>query len=225
MSAPLAIVLTSPGIPTFKSRIPPFLWQSRFLPICPLSKIRKILFNHASFIWSAADLLRGTYKQHQYGNIILPFTVLARLDGVLAPTKQAVLTAIEGLDPDQAPSAGMLRNRAGHDYSFYNRSRHDLTTLHGDVDNLEENLRDYVNAFSPNVRDIFDQYKFDETIIDLANNDLLLEILQHFAKADLRPEVVSNEVMGHIFEELIRKFAEASNETAGEHFTPAKSST
>ena len=76
------------------------------------------MFNHASFIWSAADLLRGTYKQHQYGNIILPFTVLARLDGVLAPTKQAVLSAIEGLDPEQTPSVGMLRNRAGHDYSF-----------------------------------------------------------------------------------------------------------
>ena len=178
------------------------------------------MFNHASFIWNAADLLRGTYKQHQYGNIILPFTVLARLDGVLAPTKQAVLASIKNLDPDQEPSAGMLRNRAGHHYSFYNRSQHDLQSLQGDVDNLEENLRDYVNAFSPNVRDIFDQYKFDETIIDLANNDLLLEILQHFTKVDLRPEVVTNEVMGHIFEELIRKFAEASNETAGEHFTP-----
>lgn len=178
------------------------------------------MFNHASFIWNAADLLRGTYKQHQYGNIILPFTVLARLDGILAPTKQAVLASIKNLDPDQEPSAGMLRNRAGHHYSFYNRSLHDLQSLQGDVDNLEENLRDYVNAFSPNVRDIFDQYKFDETIIDLANNDLLLEILQHFTKVDLRPEVVTNEVMGHIFEELIRKFAEASNETAGEHFTP-----
>ena len=178
------------------------------------------MFNHASFIWNAADLLRGTYKQHQYGNIILPFTVLARLDGVLAPTKQAVIASIENLDPDQEPSAGMLRNRAGHYYSFYNRSRHDLQSLQGDVDNLEENLRDYVNAFSPNVRDIFDQYKFDETIIDLVNNDLLLEILQHFTKVDLRPESVTNEVMGHIFEELIRKFAEASNETAGEHFTP-----
>lgn len=178
------------------------------------------MFNHASFIWNAADLLRGTYKQHQYGNIILPFTVLARLDGVLAPTKQAVIASIENLDPDQEPSAGMLRNRAGHYYSFYNRSRHDLQSLQGDVDNLEENLRDYVNAFSPNVRDIFDQYKFDETIIDLANNNLLLEILQHFTKVDLRPEAVTNEVMGHIFEELIRKFAEASNETAGEHFTP-----
>ena len=178
------------------------------------------MFNHASFIWNAADLLRGTYKQHQYGNIILPFTVLARLDGVLTPTKQAVLASIKNLDPDEEPSAGMLRNRAGHHYSFYNRSQHDRQSLQGDVDNLEENLRDYVNAFSPNVRDIFDQYKFDETIIDLANNDLLLEILQHFTKVDLRPEAVTNEVMGHIFEELIRKFAEASNETAGEHFTP-----
>ena len=79
------------------------------------------MFNHASFIWNAADLLRGTYKQHQYGNIILPFTVLARLNGVLAPTKQAVLASIEKLGPDQEPSTGMLRNRAGHHYSFYNR--------------------------------------------------------------------------------------------------------
>ncbi|PZO56717.1 MAG: restriction endonuclease subunit M, partial [Pseudoxanthomonas suwonensis] len=90
----------------------------------------------------------------------------------------------------------------------------------GDPDNLEENLRDYVGAFSENVRDIFEKYKFEDAIIDLARNDLLLQVLQHFAKVDLHPQAVSNEQMGHIFEELIRKFAEASNETAGEHFTP-----
>lgn len=178
------------------------------------------MFNHAQFIWSVADTLRGAYKQHQYGDVILPFTVLARLDAVLSPTKDAVLNAVKNLDPDQEPSRGMLRSRAGHHYSFYNRSQHTLKTLRGDADNIEENLRGYVNGFSENVRDIFEQYKFEDTIIDLARHDLLLQVLQHFAKTNLHPDRVSNAQMGHIFEELIRKFAEASNETAGEHFTP-----
>lgn len=103
---------------------------------------------------------------------------------------------------------------------FFNRSRHDLKTLQGDPDNLADNLTDYVNAFSGNVREIFEKYDFEATIYGLASNDLLLQILQHFAKANLHPDNVSNEKMGHIFEELIRRFAEASNETAGEHFTP-----
>lgn len=178
------------------------------------------MFNHAQFIWSAADILRSTYKQHQYGDVILPFTVLARLDAVLAPTKEAVVRELAGFDRDRMPPAAMLRKKAGHDYSFFNASRHDLKSLQGDPDNLEENLRDYVGAFSENVRDIFEKYKFEDAIIDLARNDLLLQVLQHFAKVDLHPDAVSNEQMGHIFEELIRKFAEASNETAGEHFTP-----
>ncbi|MEU1970939.1 class I SAM-dependent DNA methyltransferase [Microbacterium sp. NPDC019599] len=178
------------------------------------------MLNHATFIWNAADILRGTYKQHQYGDVILPFTVLSRLDAVLAPTKQAVLAASEGYGPDDEPPQAMLRAKAQHPYSFHNRSRHDLKSLTGDPDNLEKNLRDYVQAFSPNVRDIFDKYKLEDTILDLAAHDLLLQVLQHFAKANLHPDAVSNEQMGHIFEELIRKFAEASNETAGEHFTP-----
>ncbi len=178
------------------------------------------MFNHAQFIWSAADILRSTYKQHQYGDVILPFTVLARLDAVQAPTKEAVVRELAGFDRDRMPSAAMLRAKAGHEYSFFNASRHDLRSLQGDPDNLEENLRDYVGAFSENVRDIFEKYKFEDAIIDLARNDLLLQVLQHFAKVDLHPDAVSNEQMGHIFEELIRKFAEASNETAGEHFTP-----
>ncbi|MCT1801802.1 type I restriction-modification system subunit M [Kocuria carniphila] len=178
------------------------------------------MFNHASFIWGAADILRGTYKQHEYGDVILPFTVLFRLDAVLAPTKEAVLEAIGPTYVDTEPPIAMLRNRAQHPYSFFNRSQHDLKSLQGDPDNLEENLRDYVNAFSGNVRDIFHRYKFEDTIVDLASHDLLLQILQHFSKANLHPDAVSNEKMGHIFEELIRKFAEASNETAGEHFTP-----
>ncbi len=178
------------------------------------------MLNHASFIWNAADILRGTYKQHQYGSIILPFTVLAGLDAVLAETKAAVVEALEGYSVDEEPPLAMLRNRANHQYSFFNRSQHTLKTLQGDADNLEQNLRDYVNSFSANVRDIFEQYKFEEVIQDLGAHDLLLQILQHFAKADLHPRNVDNDQMGHIFEELIRRFAEASNETAGEHFTP-----
>lgn len=180
------------------------------------------MLNHAQFIWNAADILRGTYKQHQYGDIILPFTVLARLDAVLAPTKAAVLEAAKGFDVDTELPLGMLRNRAGHHYSFYNRAGHTLRTLRGDTYNLEENLRSYVNGFSRNVRDIFEQYKFEDTVIDLARHDLLFDVLKHFTQADLdlHPDRVSNEQMGHIFEELIRRFAEASNETAGEHFTP-----
>lgn len=114
----------------------------------------------------------------------------------------------------------MLRARANHEYTFFNRSRHTLKTLQGDADTLEQNLRDYVNAFSSNVRDIFEQYKFEDVIIELANHDLLLQILQHFARVNLHPNTVGNDQMGNIFEELIRRFAEASNETAGEHFTP-----
>ena len=183
------------------------------------------MFNHASFIWGAADILRGTYKQHQYGDVILPFTVLFRLDAVLAPTKEDVLEAIGPTYVDTEPPLAMIRNRtkqAGneHTYNFFNRSRHTLKTLQGDPDNLEENLRDYVNAFSENVREIFQKYEFEQTISGLAQHDLLLQVLQHFTKANLHPDAVSNEQMGHIFEELIRKFAEASNETAGEHFTP-----
>ncbi|MCL6424448.1 type I restriction-modification system subunit M N-terminal domain-containing protein [Brachybacterium sp. JHP9] len=110
------------------------------------------MFNHAQFIWNAADILRSTYKQHQYGDVILPFTVLARLDAVLAPTKDAVVAHLEGFDRDRMPPAAMLKTRANHPYSFFNWSRHDLRSLQGDPDNLEENLRDYVNSFSENVR-------------------------------------------------------------------------
>lgn len=145
--------------------------------------------------------------------------MLARLDAVLTPTKQAVLEATEGYLLDTIPPA-MLAARAGHDYSFYNLSQHDLKTVANDPDTLEQNLRAYINSFSENVRDIFEKYKFEDTIADLAAHDLLYQVIQHFSRVNLHPDNVSNEQMGNIFEELIRRFAEASNETAGEHFTP-----
>jgi len=176
---------------------------------------------HASFIWSIADLLRGNFKAHQYGDFILPFTVLRRLDSVLADTKPQVLEVIADAELKGIPVRPvLLRTKAGHQHSFYNGSPYDLSTLVGDAENLQENLLAYINAFSENVRDIFVKYKIEDRIEELEENNLLLMVLQRFAEVDLHPERVSNDQMGHIFEELIRKFAEASNETAGEHFTP-----
>jgi len=177
--------------------------------------------NHATFIWSIADLLRGSFKAHQYGDIILPFTVLRRLDAVLAPTKQAVFAAVEEAKKQDIPvRASLLRNKASHDYSFWNESRFDMASVLGDSENIAANLLDYVNGFSENVKDIFDKYKIAERLVELEEHDLLFLVTQKFAEVDLSPATVPNEEMGHIFEELIRKFAEASNETAGEHFTP-----
>jgi len=177
--------------------------------------------NHASFIWSIADLLRGSFKAHQYGDIVLPFTVLRRLDAVLAPNKAEVLEVVH-----QAESKGMpirpalLRTTANHEYSFFNTSRFDLRAVLGDPANITVNLLDYVGGFSENVRDIFDKYKISDRFHELDEAGLLFLVTQRFSEVDLSPGAVPNEEMGHIFEELIRKFAEASNETAGEHFTP-----
>ncbi|MCL2787257.1 MAG: type I restriction-modification system subunit M [Micrococcales bacterium] len=175
--------------------------------------------NYATFIWSVADLLRGSFKAHQYGDIILPFTVLRRLDCVLAPTKDQVRAAADGAG-DMPVSRGLLKARAGHTLGFWNTSPFDLGKLLGDPNNLAANLMSYINHFSADVRDIFTHYKMEERVAELDAADLLLLVTKRFAEVDLSPEAVSNEDMGHIFEELIRKFAEASNETAGEHFTP-----
>ncbi len=172
----------------------------------------------SSFIWQVADLLRGDYKQSEYGKVILPFTVLRRLDCVLAPTKAAVLAEKEkrekaGVNPD----AFLLKKS---DQLFYNTSELDLKKLMGDQDNIGENLREYVQKFSPAVRDIFESFEFHTQIDKLAKAGLLYMVTEKFANIDLHPSKVSNMQMGAVFEELIRKFAELSNETAGEHFTP-----
>ncbi len=174
--------------------------------------------NLSSFIWSVADLLRGDYKQSEYGKVILPFTVLRRLDCVLQPTKEAVLAeklarAKVGLNPEP-----FLLKKSGQ--FFYNTSPLDLTKLMGDQMNIGENLRAYMQAFSPAVRDIFESFEFHTQIDKLAKSGLLYMVTEKFAAIDLHPDVVSNAEMGAVFEELIRKFAELSNETAGEHFTP-----
>lgn len=173
--------------------------------------------NNAAFIWSIANLLRGTYKQADYGKVILPFTVLRRLDSALEATKVAVLDTFE-IQGDKPAADFLLQKASG--YSFYNTSPYDLKRAAGDTGNLRANLVAYIEGFSPNVRDIFERYEFAAQLTKLDENDLLLLVTQKFSQIDLHPEVVSNVEMGLIFEELIRKFAEASNETAGEHFTP-----
>jgi len=172
--------------------------------------------NHQSlsnFIWSVADLLRGDYKQSEYGRVILPFTVLRRLDCVLAPTKAAVVTEAQAgrADPFLLRAAGL---------NFFNRSPLDLAKLVGDQDNIGTNLLSYIQGFSPEVRDIFEQFEFAAQIDRLQKNGLLYQVTERFAGIDLHPDRVDNNQMGLVFEELIRKFAEISNETAGEHFTP-----
>lgn len=172
----------------------------------------------SAFIWSVADLLRGDYKQSDYGKVILPFTVLRRLDCVLAPTKAAVLAELAdktalGINPEP-----FLRRKAG--VNFFNQSPLDLKKLLGDPDYVALNLTTYIQGFSPEVRDIFERFEFQIQIERLAKAGLLYQVAEKFAQIDLHPEVVSNLQMGLVFEELIRKFAEISNETAGEHFTP-----
>jgi len=172
----------------------------------------------SAFIWSVADLLRGDYKQSDYGKVILPFTVLRRLDCVLEASKAAVLSELvarqqQGINPEP-----FLLRKSGH--SFYNTSPLDLKKLLGDQDHIAQNLYSYVQAFSPAVRDVFERFEFHTQVERLAKAGLLYQVAEKFAQIDLHPDAVSNVQMGLVFEELIRKFAELSNETAGEHFTP-----
>ena len=172
----------------------------------------------SAFIWSVADLLRGDYKQSDYGKVILPFTVLRRLDCVLESTKPAVLAELADKEKLGVNPEPFLLRKAGQ--SFYNTSTLDLKKLLGDPDHIAQNLFSYVQAFSPAVRDVFERFEFHTQVERLAKSGLLYQVAEKFTQIDLHPEVVSNMQMGLVFEELIRKFAEISNETAGEHFTP-----
>jgi type I restriction enzyme M protein len=174
-----------------------------------------------SFIWGVADLLRGDYKQSEYGRVMLPFLVLRRLDQVLAPTRQAVWQADTQHPVERTPEKlreRMLLRASGQ--TFYNTSRLDFQKLLADPNNIAANLTGYVHGFSPNVRDIMERFRFEVQIERLDGADLLFLVSRKFANVDLHPDRVSNLEMGYIFEELIRKFSEQSNETAGEHFTP-----
>ncbi|MEX3999679.1 N-6 DNA methylase [Paraburkholderia sp. EG285A] len=173
----------------------------------------------SSFIWSVADLLRGDYKQSEYGRVILPFTVLRRLDCVLTSTKDAVLAEFEAKNKKGLNPEPFLLRVVGN-AKFYNTSPLDLVKLLGDQDNIRQNLYAYIQAFSPAARDIFERFDFYAQVERLAKANLLYLVTEKFANINLHPNVVDNTQMGLVFEELIRKFAEISNETAGEHFTP-----
>ncbi len=173
----------------------------------------------AAFLWSVADLLRGDYKKADYGKVILPFTVLRRLDCVLEPTKNQVLQEYESRKnsgiKDISP---FLLKVSGQ--NFYSVSRFTFPKLLDDPLHIRQNLEAYLGDFSENARDVFERFRFGEQISNLEGKNLLFMIVQKFSTIDLHPDKVPNEDMGLIFEELIRRFAEDSNETAGEHFTP-----
>ena len=190
-----------------------------FLPILydMVIDISEKVSEKSNFIWKIADLLRGDYKQSEYGDVILPFTVLRRLDSVLEPTKEAVLKKNETLPyKNKAP---FFKSITG--YNFYNISRFTFTALKNDANNIADNLRDYIRGFSDNAREILEAFELYAQIERLDKANLLYRVVSRFAEdIDLHPDRVSNTEMGYVFEELIRKFSEISNETAGEHFTP-----
>lgn len=170
----------------------------------------------ANFIWSIADLLRGDFKQSEYGKVILPFTVLRRFDCVLAPSKAKILEANKTLTVSN--KRPIFKRMTGHDY--YNVSQFDFEKLMDDSNAIEANLRDYINGFSEDVREIMDNFEIFGVIDRLSRANLLYLVVQRFAEIDMSDTQIDNLEMGYMFEELIRRFSEQSNETAGEHFTP-----
>ncbi len=174
-----------------------------------------------SLIWAIAELLRGDVKPADYGSYVLPFTVLRRIDCVLEKTKPAVVSAAKGIkDLDNLRVDQRLALEKAARYKFYNASALTLSSVLDDPSHVRANLENYIGGFSPNTRDIFERYKFDVRIADLDEKNLLYKVLKEFVAVDLHPNVVSNSEMGDAFENLIRRFAELSNETAGEHYTP-----
>ena len=173
----------------------------------------------ANLIWAIADKLTGVYKPHEYGEVILPLTVIRRFDCILADTKEAVLQKYEAVKT--LPMRDILLRKASG-FQFYNTSKYTFEKLTEDPDNIETNFRDYLNGFSPNVTEIIEKFKFDGHIATMAQKNILYIVLKEFTtpKANLHPDHISNLEMGYIFEEIIRRFSEAHNEDAGQHYTP-----
>ncbi len=172
-----------------------------------------------SFIWSVADLLRGPYRPNQYKDVMLPLTVLRRLDCVLEPTKDEVITKYKSLEDGKITNIEPILNRVAGQ-SFHNTSRFTFEKLKGDPDHIAANLTQYIKSFSNHAREIIEHFGFEEHIAKLEKADRLYQVVAKFCEIDLHPDKVSNIEMGYIFEELIRRFNEASNEEAGDHFTP-----
>lgn len=173
----------------------------------------------AALIWAIADKLTGVYKPHEYGEVILPMTVIRRFDCILSDTKDVVLEKYESVKT--LPMRDVLLRKASAQ-PFYNTSKYTFERLLDDPDNIEANFRDYLNGFSENVHDIIEKFKFDGHINTMANKGILYIVLKEFTtqKANLHPSVISNLEMGYIFEEIIRRFSESHNEDAGQHYTP-----
>ena len=174
----------------------------------------------ANLIWAIADKLVGTYKPHEYGNVILPMCVIKRFSDTLAPTKKAVLEKKAALDKDGLDvQDGWLRKASG--YQFYNTSRFTFEGLLSDADNIADNLRNYLQGFSKNVIDVIEKFDFEKEITKLDNNNILYNVVSEFCtkKAYMGVDEISAVDMGYIFEELVRKFSESYDEQAGAHFT------
>jgi type I restriction enzyme M protein len=184
-----------------------------------MAESRDQINNHAGFIWSVADLLRGDYKQSEYGRVILPLTVLRRLDCVLDPVKPAMLEKHQQVK-GKVTNFGPLLDKLTYIKDLWNISRYDFPKLLDEPDRLADNLRAYIHGFSPEIRDIIDKFDLAAQITRLDKANLLYMVVSKFAEIDLHPDKVSNIEMGYLYEELIRRFSELSNETAGEHFTP-----
>jgi len=174
----------------------------------------------ANFIWQVADdILRGSFKQHEYGDVILPFVVLRRLDCVFEDHKDPVIATYNKFK-DILPDPAQVLLHATNGLNFYNTSYYDLRRLAQDAGNIELNFYNYINGFSDNVREIIDNFQIDKLVAKLVKNNYLFMLIDKFTEIDLHPDVVTNHEMGYIFEELLRRFSEMSNETAGEHYTP-----
>lgn len=188
----------------------------------------------ANFIWSVADLLRGPYRPPQYERVMLPLTVLRRFDAVLAHSKAVVLNKFvelearnERLRQEKKETINvdailniLAKDEDGNSLGFHNHSQLDFPKLKGDPDNIGRRLADYINGFSENIRKIFERFEFEKEIEKLEESNRLYQVVAQFCDIDLHPRTVDNITMGLVFEDLIRRFNEAANETAGDHFTP-----
>lgn len=185
-----------------------------------MNNVTKIVNEKASLIWSIADKLVGVYKPHEYGDVILPLTVLKRFDSVLSNSKDKVLEMAEKYPETFAKRDFILKETAGQ--KFYNTSKYDFKKLLDDPDNIEENFYNYINGYSDEVKDIIKNFDLNKQIEKMASNSILYQVIETFnsEKANLHPDYVSNMEMGYIFEEIIRRFNELSNEEAGQHYTP-----
>jgi type I restriction enzyme M protein len=201
------------------------------LSVCRINVMSTASFQSLSnFIWSVADLLRGPYRPPQYERVMLPLTVLRRFDCVLEMSKPQVLKKYDQLkasgkdkDVDAVRDAvlnAVAKDKNGESLGFHNHSSLDFKILKGDPDNVGRHLQDYINGFSENIRKIFDRFEFDKEIEKMEESNRLYLVVSKFAEIDLHPDRVDNITMGLVFEDLIRRFNEAANETAGDHFTP-----